>query len=103
MCFEHPAEYPSPFVRECVVFTLHFAFRVKTIDEKMRKKNHWILLKDFHKDFDWSLDSLLGTIYYSIVLLVINDSDVTLFNLYLVVNYPVVADCDRQKTLSQVR
>jgi len=39
MCFEHPAEYPSTFVRECQVFILHCVSRVETRDEKMRKKN----------------------------------------------------------------
>ena len=39
MGFAHPAEYPSTFVRECLVFILHFVSRVETLDEKMRNKS----------------------------------------------------------------
>ena len=39
MCFEHPAEYPSTFVRECQVFNLHCVSRVETLDEKNEEKN----------------------------------------------------------------
>ena len=38
LCFEHPDEYPSTFVRECQVFILHCVSRVETHDEKMRKQ-----------------------------------------------------------------
>ena len=37
--FEHPTEYPSTFVRECLVFISHCVSRLETLDEKMRKKN----------------------------------------------------------------
>ena len=37
--FEHPAEYSSTFVGECLVFISHCVSRLETLDEKMRKKN----------------------------------------------------------------
>ena len=39
MCFGHPAEYASTFVRECWVFISHCVSRLETLDEKMRQKN----------------------------------------------------------------
>ena len=39
MCFEHPVEYPSTFVRESQTFISHCVSRVETLDEKMRRKN----------------------------------------------------------------
>ena len=39
MCFEHPVEYPSTFVRECQVFISHCVSRLETLDEKMGQKN----------------------------------------------------------------
>ena len=53
--FEHPTEYPSTFVRECLVFISHCVSRLETLDEKMRRKNplnfvnfpaHDVLLKN---------------------------------------------------------
>ena len=32
--FEHPTEYPSTFVRECLVFISHCVSRLETLDEK---------------------------------------------------------------------
>ena len=32
--FEHPAEYPSTIVRECLVFISHCVSRLETLDEK---------------------------------------------------------------------
>ena len=37
--FEHPAEYSSTFVGECLVFISHCVSRLETLDEKLRRKN----------------------------------------------------------------
>ena len=60
MCFGHPAEYASTFVRECQVFISHCVSRLETLVEKMRQKNPLnFVISPMHFSASFQLDTCI--------------------------------------------